>query len=131
MTNINDKIKYWIELSEYDLETAEAMLKTKRFLYVGFMCHQAVEKMLKGYYVSVKREEPPYTHNLAKLSSETGLYKLMSDERKDFLDYIQPMNIKARYPGYRKEILKDLNSDVCKDIIDNTKKSIKWIKSKL
>lgn len=131
MASIDDKIEYWIGLSEYDMKTAEAMLDTKRFLYVGFMCHQAVEKMLKGYYVSVKREEPPYTHNLAKLSSETGLYKLMNDEQKDFLDYIQPMNIKARYPGYRKEILKDLNYTVSKNIIEKSKELIEWIKSKL
>lgn len=34
-----DKITYWIEMAEYDLETAVAMLNTKRYLYVGFMCH--------------------------------------------------------------------------------------------
>ena len=32
------KIKYWIDLSDYDLETADAMLNSKRYLYVGFMC---------------------------------------------------------------------------------------------
>ena len=39
------KINYWIELSDYDLETAEAMHKSKRYLYVGFMCHQTIEKI--------------------------------------------------------------------------------------
>lgn len=42
------KIKYWIELSDYDLETAEAMLLSKRYLYVGFMCHQTIEKAFKA-----------------------------------------------------------------------------------
>ena len=36
-----EKVNYWVELSDYDLETADAMLQTKRYLYVGFMCHQA------------------------------------------------------------------------------------------
>jgi hypothetical protein len=40
----DSKIKYWIDLSDYDLETAEAMFQSKRFLYVGFMCHQTIEK---------------------------------------------------------------------------------------
>ena len=35
-----EKIAYWVELSDYDLETAEVMLATKRYLYVAFMCHQ-------------------------------------------------------------------------------------------
>jgi len=34
----SEKINYWVELSDYDLETADAMLQTKRYLYVGFMC---------------------------------------------------------------------------------------------
>ena len=37
---MNDKVTYWIEMSDYDLETADAMLATSRYLYVGFMCHQ-------------------------------------------------------------------------------------------
>ena len=41
------KINYWIELSDYDLETAEAMLKSKRYLYVGFiMTKQQVDPIL-------------------------------------------------------------------------------------
>ena len=42
--NIDEKIKYWYELADYDFETAEAMLSSKRYLYVGFMCHQTMKK---------------------------------------------------------------------------------------
>ena len=35
-----NKYDYWFELAEYDLETAKAMLTTRRVLYVGFMCQQ-------------------------------------------------------------------------------------------
>jgi len=31
------KVKNWQELSDCDLETVIAMLKSKRYLYVGFM----------------------------------------------------------------------------------------------
>ena len=49
---MKEKIEYWIEMSEYDLQTERVMLKGKRFLYVGFMCHQVMEKILKGFYVN-------------------------------------------------------------------------------
>ena len=62
MTN-QDKIDYWVGLAEYDLETARALLDSKRYLYVGFMCHQVVEKMLKAVYVSIFNEIPPKTLN--------------------------------------------------------------------
>jgi hypothetical protein len=29
---MNEKMKYWKELSEYDIKTAEAMLQSKRYL---------------------------------------------------------------------------------------------------
>jgi len=37
-----------MDLAEYDIETAKAMLQTSRYLYVGFMCHQTIEKALKA-----------------------------------------------------------------------------------
>ncbi|MGM0411557.1 MAG: HEPN domain-containing protein [Bacillota bacterium] len=52
MVNNNKKVTYWTDLAEYDLKTAKTMLQTDRLLYVGFMCHQTIEKMLKAYYVS-------------------------------------------------------------------------------
>jgi len=36
--------KNWIDTANYDLKTAEAMLKSRRYIYVVFMCHLAVEK---------------------------------------------------------------------------------------
>ena len=44
---MNEKVNYWLDLARYDLDTAKAMLDTKRYLYVGFMCHQTIEKGLK------------------------------------------------------------------------------------
>ena len=45
---MKDKVTYWGEMSDYDFNTAGAMLETKRYLYVGFMCHQTIEKVLKA-----------------------------------------------------------------------------------
>lgn len=36
---MDKKVAYWIEMSDYDFDTAKAMLQTGRYLYVGFMCH--------------------------------------------------------------------------------------------
>jgi len=57
-----DTIQHWINIAEYDLQVAESMLEKKHYLYVGFMCHQAIEKLLKAYYVRNKKETPPYIH---------------------------------------------------------------------
>ncbi len=31
---MNSKTQYWLDLAEYDIETARAMLQTGRYLYV-------------------------------------------------------------------------------------------------
>ncbi|MFO8240832.1 MAG: HEPN domain-containing protein [Dissulfuribacterales bacterium] len=47
---MSENIRYWIEMSDYDLQTAEAMLESERYLYVGFMAHQSIEKILKACF---------------------------------------------------------------------------------
>ncbi len=41
-----DKTAYWLDIADYDLDTAEAMHQTGRWLYVAFMCHQVIKKTL-------------------------------------------------------------------------------------
>lgn len=128
---IDEKIKYWLEISDYDLRTAEAMQKTKRFLYVGFMCHQVTEKILKALYVLTKKSTPPYTHNLTFLAKESGIFPELSEDQKDFLDLLDPLNIEARYPSYKEKLQKTLNKKRCKEILTQTKEFQRWIKKKL
>ena len=45
-----DKVAYWIDIADYDMETAETLYDGGRWLYVAFMCHQAIEKTLKAYW---------------------------------------------------------------------------------
>ncbi len=126
-----DKIQYWIELSDYDLETANAMLKSGRYLYVGFMCHQTIEKMLKGYYSSLHDEIPPFTHNLAYLIEKSKLGNELTEDQQTFVDELEPLNIEARYPEYRERLLKQLTKNKCLELIDKTTGLQQWIKKKL
>lgn len=95
---MDNKVQYWIEISNYDLETAEAMLRTKRYLYVGFMCHQAIEKVFKAFYTGIKSETAPFSHSLSYLAKKGDFYETFSEEQKNFIDQIEPLNIDARYP---------------------------------
>ena len=128
---MKEKIQYGIDMAEYDLETAKAMLKSKRFLYVGFMCHQVVEKILKGYYVFLKNDNPPYSHNLNYIASRCGIYDKMTDDHKDFMDLLEPLNVEARYPTHKERLMKSLSEDRCKEIIINTEGLYQWIKQAL
>ncbi len=46
MPKRKDRLANWIKSSDYDIKTAEHMFKTGRYIYVLFMCHLSVEKLL-------------------------------------------------------------------------------------
>ena len=126
-----EKVKYWLDIADYDLNTAEAMYQTGRWLYVAFMCHQTIEKTLKAYWCGTQESDPPYTHSHKRLADGCGLYAMMSEEQKDFLNTITNYNIEARYPEDKEELSRMLTPQVCRQIIDETKELQQWIKDRL
>ena len=84
---MSENAEYWLDLAEYDFDTARAMLVAGKFLYVGFMCHQTIEKTLKAV-ISSNLEEgdmPPKIHDLVKLAVRSNLFDIMSNDQKNLL----------------------------------------------
>ena len=126
-----DKVAHWLDIADYDLDTAEAMYQTGRRLYVAFMCHQVIEKTLKAYWCATQPEDPPYTHSHTRLANGSGLYEQMDDDQRDFLDLITNYNFEARYPEDKEELSRTLTDEFCRQMIDETKQLQQWIKDKL
>lgn len=115
----------------YDLETAEAMYSTRRWLYVAFICHQVIEKTLKAYWNATREDDPLFIHHLSNLAIRCGLYEQMSEAQQEFIAKLMPMNIEARYPDYKQKLALALNQQTCKAIIKDTKALQEWIKNRL
>lgn len=128
---MDNKVKYWLELSDYDFETAMAMLDSKRYLYVGFMCHQTIEKIFKANYSALRGEAAPYKHSLSYLAKKGGFYENLTEEQKNFIDQLEPLNIEARYPSHKERLLASMTHDKSKEILENTKDLQQWIKERL
>lgn len=127
---MNDKVKYWISIAEYDFETAEAMLKTERFLYVGFMCHQTIEKMLKAVIEKQQLSDiSPKIHNLLRLANIANI--ALPDKYVKLISYLNPLNIEARYPSYKNNLTKILTKDKCKELLIQTREMKLWIEKEL
>lgn len=127
----SNKYDYWIEMANYDFETSIAMLKTKRYLYVGFMLHQTIEKIFKAYYVYLKGETPPFTHSLNKLAQKAGFYEDIPENLKDIIDILEPLNIEARYPSQKDRLILELTHERCSMLLKDAEVLYKWTLSKL
>ena len=121
----------WLDIVAEDLSVAEDLYKTGHWLYVGFMCHQVIEKTLKAYWCVCRDDDPPYLHDHKKIAQGCGLYTKMSEEQLKFIDLIKPMNIEARYQEIKDEVARTLNREKTAEILGQTKQIYTWILEKL
>ena len=118
-----ERIDYWIALSEYDLVVARALFDKGHYLYVGFMCHQSIEKMLKACCVNNDLTPPPI-HKLDKLLDMSGLRTALTEDQFDLIDELTPLNIQARYPVHKDAIYKLVGKSKAVEILARTEEFV-------
>ena len=126
-----DKVKYWVKLSDENFCVAKNLLKSKHLLQTGFFCHLTVETIFKAYFTQLKDELPPYIHNLPRLAQLAEFYDDMSETQKEFIYKLDPFNIEARYLEYKNLLAKSLNIQICKNLLQQTQELQLWIKEKI
>ena len=126
-----EKIKYWVDLSDRDLQTADTLVNGGHYLWAGFMCHQVIEKIFKGYYSALLDETPPYIHDLRMLAVKADFWKNLSDEQQLQIFELIPLQIEARYPEYKNQLAQALTEQKCKQIFENTRLLLEWTKEKI
>ena len=122
-----DRAEKWLAIVAEDMSVAELLFNNGHWLYVGFMCHQVVEKTLKCYWCVCRDDDPPYIHDHKKIAQGCGLFTKMSEEQLTFLEHIKPLNIEARYQEYKDEVARTLNRESTADILEKTKQIHAWI----
>lgn len=123
-------IKAWFEIAEEDFSAAEWMHKGGRWLYAAFECHQAIEKMIKGYWIAVRDDNPPLLHNHERILMGCGLHNKLTEEQVKFLEQMQPMYIAGRYPQYKRKIAAAVNEKTSEHFINQTREFLQWIHQK-
>ena len=129
------RVEYWLDIAEYDLETANSMLSTGRYLYVMIMCHQALEKLCKALFVDIYDKEPPRTHNLnyilARMHSERPEIGLQAERVTPFLTDLSAYYLEGRYPSYKEKLSTLVDCDKARVTYFKTKEVFAWLKSLL
>jgi HEPN domain-containing protein len=116
----------WISLAEYDIDTAYHMLTTGRYLYVIFLCHLSLEKMLKAHVTEVTQTLPFKTHDLIYLVKKCGLE--LPEAYLDFIGKINTASIPTRYPEDLQSALKDYPETVARAYLQQTLEVLQWLK---
>jgi len=124
-----DKIKSsqeWSKQAEYDMETAEAMLDSARYIYCVFMCHLSIEKALKALYANKLGKNPSKTHSLVYLAQSIQLD--LPEQTKEFLEILDDVSVPTRYPEELEKLIKEYSKDRTKNILDRSRKALRCLK---
>lgn len=119
----------WISLAEYDIESASHMLNTGRYLYVVFLCHLALEKMLKAHVVEKTNEYPPKTHDLILLLRKSGLK--LPQELLEFIGKLNTASVLTRYPEDLQNALQQYPQPIAETYLDQTRAVLQWLINRL
>lgn len=122
---MHEDAKYWLNLAKYDLDTAEAMFKTGRYLYVLFTCQQAVEKTLKGLIVQKTNQFPPRIHDLLKLANLAQVQ--LSNEQAQFLSKLSFYYLETRYPEQITDLAKSIKKQTAEFFLEKTREQVQWL----
>ena len=85
-----------------------------------FLCHLALEKILKAHVAEVTRSLPIKTHDLIYLVKKSGLE--LSQPHLDFIGKINTASIPTRYPDDLQRSLKEIPGTGRKDYLTQTTK---------
>lgn len=126
---MNKVIKNWIKSSQYDIKTADAMFKSKRFVYVIFMCHLSVEKALKAMVVNKTKSFPPKTHDLFYLVKLAAVD--IPNNHRPLIAHLNEASIPTRYPEDISKLIKEYNKQITERYLKETKGLLKWLKAQI
>ena len=118
--------KNWLDSSDYDFKTAEHMFETARYLYVIFMCHIAIEKLMKSLVHEITGKLPPKTHDLIYLLKVVDID--MPQNMRDFVGKINAASVVTRYPEDLARIVTAYPETVAREYLNTTKEILKWLK---
>jgi len=118
---LRKEAELWIKQTLKDLELAEKIFEIEGYYIVAFLCHQALEKALKGLYILKHKRLSGKTHSLGK---ELNIPK----EFLSILRELTPDFVISRYPDVIGEIPYEIyDKDITKCKLEKTKKIMNWI----
>jgi HEPN domain-containing protein len=124
-----EKYEHWLDMAQYDLETASTMISGGRWLYVVFMCQQAIEKLVKGLYTLYIDDNFPRIHNIKAIFErfEDKLTVKIPENTIGFFDTLSAYYINNRYPDFINKLSFQIKKPEATQTLSRTKDVFSWL----
>jgi HEPN domain-containing protein len=127
--NIETIRSFWVEEAAEALRVANHLFEKEDYSYALFFGHLAVEKLLKAIYVTNKREQAPYIHNLNRLAELVGI--TTTENQSDNLIRITAYNLESRYPDEKRSFRKKCTVEFTRNELALIGEVFRWLQSML
>jgi len=125
-----EKYEYWLEYAKADLDTAEFMVESRRWLYVSYMCQQAIEKLVKGLFgLYINFDDIPRVHNITRLINDFAdkLPQAINRDTLDFFNLLSDYYLNNRYPEYIQQLKERMAEGNSREVLIKTKEAFAWL----
>ncbi len=119
----------WLKEATHDLDSAEYIMDSGKNFFAVFMCHLGLDKGLKGLYVNKTGKSALKTNNLIILLKAVGI--MPPPKIGKVIAKVKRGSIPPRYPENVEEISKHYTAQVVREILEECREAIKWIKTQL
>ena len=130
MDSTDQMTQKWLDRVRYDLDTATAMLQARRYIYVIFMCQQAVEKCLKAL-ISYQQKEVYPIHNLRRLAEVAGIIEDLDEPILLKLDFLSRYYLDSRYKEDIRELARGITESLSQEFVRFAEEMIQWLCQKM
>jgi HEPN domain-containing protein len=120
--NLNKHIEHWRSEAKETLDTADDLMRSRRFGFALFAAHLALEKATKALVCRATREVPPKLHNLIRLLELAEV--IAPQETLDFLTTMNEFNQIGRYTEFGR--VKPTKAEA-ENLITKTKEIFDWL----
>jgi HEPN domain-containing protein len=116
----------WFKQADYDFGTAEAMFRSRRYIYAVFMCHLCIEKGLKGL-IANRGEIPSRSHDLLYLLEISA--GEVNERFTGFIEALNEVSVPTRYPDELDRLVAQYPRKRTAEVISNAREVLTWLKS--
>lgn len=116
--------KAWLKSAKENFKIAEDLVGMKHYQWALFLCHLAIEKVLKAIYIKIRDQYPPPIHKLVKLAQDCKI--VLTEDQINDLREMTTFHIEARYDVIKDKLYKKATKEFTKKYFDKTKNLLNY-----
>jgi HEPN domain-containing protein len=123
-------VKY-VDHSKQAMASAEALVKSGNTFYVPFLCHQALQAILRGYILETQNRYPPLVDDLLRIADESDIGPGWDAATRSFVGSLSIFPEVVGNPVYRQKILLQHPAEVAQEAVSKTAEIAAMIEKRL